>query len=282
MGSLKPNELRKAMETIIRELRETELCKDAPLAADKRLAEILICFIEDKFAEYEKKLDEKVDAAVVAIAEKVVALPEFKALIPDVLISHGIPNLVISAAKAAITKVPLSRILDVPDNAFGDMEHLSPLTVAELLHDVSKASMKVVKIMDTFVEKHNTLLTAHNNLASDFAAIMNLLKPIKEVGELADEYVVSPEGMVFKKQSISLEELLKTAQVAEQEKCTSSGRSSPDSDKLPGLVPASPDTSPDSSPPPPPRPTKPVPDFGKEKGKEKEKKGLKKGFLVSK
>ena len=223
MSSLPPAEMRKAMEECIRSLR-AELCPDAPQAADIRLAEIIEQFILDKVMEHTQKVCNQVDQMVMDCINQKIAAGEFKAQLTTA-VATAVPDIVMRSAQAALTKVPFSKIIGVPDNNFGDLQHLSAMTVREVLGDVASQTLRtktatremglaMARSQDTFQQKHNALLVKHNALAEDFAKILSMLEPVVPMVEKLEEeapnggeFIVTADGIVYKKELVNEESI---------------------------------------------------------------------------
>ncbi len=124
----------------LREFKEVREDEDDPIAADTRMSDISDN-IDDKCA---SKTSAYVDDAV------------------NKKLQSDAPRLVMAVAQAAMTKVPIGKLIDVSDNIDGK------LTVQEVLKNISEG-------VNDLVVSHNKLIKEHEALNADHGALKTAL-----------------------------------------------------------------------------------------------------------
>jgi hypothetical protein len=196
-------ELRKVMEDTLTLMR-ADLCKDAPQAADKKLASIIESFIckniEEKFVT--QQLD--VGTTVKKCIEEKIEAGEFKATFVAALAQEA-PKIVMKSSEAALVKMPMFKVTG--DSFFG--EGYGDKTAVELLKICLEQNRVLLDQVHHLYTVHTGLsnevmqyMTHHNNLVHAVNNMAGMLKPFQEMTADMDPdatYIVTPEGELFKK-----------------------------------------------------------------------------------
>lgn len=163
MSTLKPNEMRAAMASCLMELRAHTLVRGVNESADKRLADLITQYMDSE-------LQNSVSGAVEFQLNQMVETNGFHHAIMSALVKE-VPAIVKSAAIAAITKVPLSKIMNTND---GDesIAHLSPMSLAEMMGEIARAHIASTDDHNRLVKAFNVLAVQHNDMRKMLAELL--------------------------------------------------------------------------------------------------------------